>query len=102
MRWCPTWMLKSEIMPRERFRPQQRTVYRFYFLSPGSYILTVTHSGFQNESCAVSIPLGPPISLNISLGIMRASTTVQVSGEAPFAQYGEWRHFDNDEPAADF
>jgi carboxypeptidase family protein/TonB-dependent receptor-like protein len=58
-------------------------MYRFFFLPPGRYILTVTHDGFQKESAAVSVILGPPVSLNISLEILRAKTTVRVRGEAP-------------------
>jgi hypothetical protein len=58
-------------------------VYRFFFLPPGRYILTATHDGFQEETRTVTVLLGPPVSLNISLGIMKASTTVKVSGEAP-------------------
>src|SRR5271169_6499694 len=58
-------------------------MYRFFFLPPGRYTLTVTHDGFQKESAAVSVMLGPPVSLNISLEIVRAKTTVRVRGEAP-------------------
>jgi hypothetical protein len=58
-------------------------VYQFFFLPPGSYTLTVTHDGFKKESRAISILLGTPVSLNISLEIMKAGTTVRVEGEAP-------------------
>src|SRR5271169_1894618 len=57
-------------------------VYQFFFLPPGRYTLTVTHEGFQKESRAVSILLGPPVSLSISLEITKPGTTVRVEGAA--------------------
>jgi Carboxypeptidase regulatory-like domain len=77
-------------------------VYRFFFLPPGRYILTATHDGIQEETRTVTILLGPPVSLNISLGIMKASTTVQVSGEAPLLNTENGDVSTTNEPAADF
>ena len=42
-------------------------VYRFFFLAPSRYTLTVMHSGFQEETRSVSVLLGSPGTLNISL-----------------------------------
>ncbi len=39
-------------------------VYRFFFLAPGRYMLTVTHVGFRQESRAVTVLLGPQVSVN--------------------------------------
>jgi Carboxypeptidase regulatory-like domain len=61
-------------------------VYRFFFLAPSSYTLTVTHTGFRNESRAVNVLLGPPGTVNIELEIARTSSAVTVTGEAPFIQ----------------
>src|SRR6516162_1657285 len=58
-------------------------VFQFFFLPPGRYTLSVTHDGFQEASRTVTVLLGPPVSLNVSLRIMKASTTVRVGGEAP-------------------
>jgi hypothetical protein len=61
-------------------------VYRFFFLAPARYLLTVTHGGFREEKRAVSVLLGPPVSVNIMLEIAKASTSMTVTGEAPLVQ----------------
>src|SRR5439155_3270619 len=61
-------------------------VYRFFFLAPGRYTLTVTHVGFRQESRAVNILLGPQVSVNVTLEIAKASTSVTVTEEAPLIQ----------------
>src|SRR5260370_28814875 len=61
-------------------------LYQFFFLAPGRYTLTVTRDGFRMESRAVSVLLGPPVTVNVTLEIARESTTVKVTGEAPFIQ----------------
>lgn len=63
-------------------------VYRFFFLRPGSYTLTVTHDGFQIESRVVNMLLGSPGTENVTLEIAKASTTVHVVGEAPLLNAG--------------
>src|SRR5215469_11225637 len=42
-------------------------VYRFFFLSPAGYTLTVTHARFRKESRAVNVLLGPPGTVNVML-----------------------------------
>jgi hypothetical protein len=61
-------------------------VYRFFFLAPGRYTLTVTCDGFRKESRAVAVLLGPPVTVNVALEIAKESTTVRVTGEAPLIQ----------------
>jgi hypothetical protein len=61
-------------------------VYRFFFLVPSRYTLTVTRDGFRKESRAVAVLLGPPVTVNVALEIAKESTTVKVSGEAPLLQ----------------
>ena len=63
-------------------RSDHRGVYRFFFLPPGRYILTVTLGGFRTESRVVNVPLGPPVSLNVTLQVAKASTRVSVTAEA--------------------
>jgi hypothetical protein len=58
-------------------------VYRFFFVAPGKYTLTVSHDGFQAESRTVNVLLGPPVSFNIALRVASTSTSVEVSAEAP-------------------
>ena len=61
-------------------------VYQFFFLAPGRYVLTVTRVRFRQDSRAVNIPLGPPVTANVTLELAKASTTVTVMGEAPLVQ----------------
>jgi len=61
-------------------------VYRFSFLAPGRYSLTVTHVGFREEKRAVNVLLGPPVSVNVTLAIAKASTEIIVAAEVPLIQ----------------
>jgi hypothetical protein len=61
-------------------------VYRFFFLAPSKYTLTVTRDGFRNTSEEVSVLLGPPGTLNITLKIAKQSTAITVTGEMPLVQ----------------
>lgn len=61
-------------------------VYQFFFLAPSRYTLTVTHDGFRKLSLTVSVLLGPPGPVNVTLEIATASTAIKVTGEAPFLQ----------------
>ena len=61
-------------------------VYRFFFLAPSKYTLTVTRDGFRNTSEEVSVLLGPPGTLNITLEIAKQSTAIKVTGEVPLLQ----------------
>src|SRR5215471_17302063 len=54
-------------------RTDPEGVYRFFFLLPARYLLTVTHDGFRKESRAVDVLLGPPVSVNLTLRIAKAS-----------------------------
>jgi hypothetical protein len=61
-------------------------VFRFFFLSPGRYMLTVSHAGFREESESVNVLLGPPGTRNITLKIAGGSATVTVTGDTPLIQ----------------
>jgi len=61
-------------------------VYRFFFLAPGSYALSVSHAGFRMESLDVNVHLGPPGTRNIALEIAGQSDTVKVMDEMPLLQ----------------
>jgi hypothetical protein len=58
-------------------------VYRFYFLTPSRYTLTVTHDRFRKVSRTVNVLLGPPGTLNVALEIETSGTAIRVTGEAP-------------------
>ena len=61
-------------------------VYRFFFLAPGRYTLTVSHAGFREELHDINVLLGPPGTLNITLEIAGGNATVKVTDEVPLLQ----------------
>jgi hypothetical protein len=60
--------------------------YRFYFLPPGRYTLTVSHEGFREQRHEVDVLLGPPGTRNVTLEIASGSATVNVTDELPLLQ----------------
>jgi hypothetical protein len=67
-------------------RTDREGVYRFFFLAPSAYTLTVTHAGFREERRAVNVLLGPPGTVNVALEIAKTSSEITVTGEAPNIQ----------------
>jgi hypothetical protein len=61
-------------------------VYRFLFLSPSQYTLTVVRDGFRKESRSVAVLLETPVTVNITLQIAKADTQLFVTAEAPLIQ----------------
>jgi hypothetical protein len=61
-------------------------VYRFFFLSPSQYTLTVVHDGFRKESRSVTVLLGTPVTVNITLEIAKANMELSVTAEAALVQ----------------
>jgi len=61
-------------------------VYRFFFLAPERYTLTVTHAGFRKEIRAANVLLGPPVTVNVTLELATERTTVNVTREVPLIQ----------------
>jgi hypothetical protein len=61
-------------------------VYRFFFLSPSQYTLTVVHDGFRKESRSVTVLLETPVTVNITLEIAKANMQLLVTAEAPLVQ----------------
>src|ERR1700757_1303687 len=43
--------------------------YNFFFVVPGRYTLMVRHDGFREERRTVDVPLGPPITVNVTLAV---------------------------------
>lgn len=67
-------------------RTDREGVYRFFFLLPGTYTLTVTHAGFGERRRTVDVLLGPAVSVNVSLAIATPATEITVGDEAPLLQ----------------
>jgi hypothetical protein len=64
-------------------RTDREGVYRFFFVPPGAYTLTVRHTGFREVKRTVNVLLGPAVSVNMTLEIAEASSEMTVSDEAP-------------------
>ena len=64
-------------------RTDREGVYRYFFVSPGAYTLTVRHAGFREVKRTVNVPAGPTISVHITLEIAEASGEMTVTDEAP-------------------
>src|SRR6266852_1477687 len=61
-------------------------VYSFFFVAPGSYMLTVSHPGFLEESQKINVLLGPAGTRNVTLKLAGTSATVKVTDEIPLLQ----------------
>ena len=60
--------------------------YRFYLLTPGTYTLSVTATGFNTETRQVDVTLGQITSLNFQMSVGSSTTTVTVTEAAPLLQ----------------
>jgi Carboxypeptidase regulatory-like domain len=58
-------------------------VYQFFFLAPARYALSVSHTGFRTESRTLTVLLGPPVSVNVTLQVAKVGASVSVIAEAP-------------------
>ena len=70
----------------QSFKTDAEGVYRFFFLLPTRYTLSVTHIGFQEENRIVTVQLGPPVSVNVTLRIASVSNEMTVADEGPLLQ----------------
>ena len=52
-------------------KTDRERVYRFFFLAPARYLLTVSHAGFRKETRVVNVLLGPPVTVNFKLEVHR-------------------------------
>ena len=57
--------------------------YQFLQLPPGTYTLKVSSPGFASVTQGVQLLVDTPATVNVTLDIAMASTTLEVSGEAP-------------------
>ena len=65
--------------------------YQFSFLRPGRYTLKITHPGFQETRELVSVQVGPPTTVNVSLQVAETRSEITVVDGAPIirAQSGD-------------
>src|SRR5579871_1302474 len=61
-------------------------VYRFQFLTPGTYTLTATAPNFKSSSSTVAVSVGQATTNNMTLALNATSQTVTVTSEAPVIQ----------------
>lgn len=67
-------------------KTDRRGLYGFSFLAPSNYVLAVSHEGFRTTSRSVSVLLGPPGTVNITLEIAKTSSEITVTDEGPLLQ----------------
>jgi hypothetical protein len=61
-------------------------LYRFSFLKPGEYKLTVAAQGFKTVSQIVTVTVGQVTSANVKLEVGATSEIIEVTGAAPLLQ----------------
>ena len=61
-------------------------VYRFPFLAPGSYTVSIAVPGFEATSRLVTVSVGQTSSVDLRLEVGPANTTVAVTADAPLLQ----------------
>ncbi len=67
-------------------KTDQDGVYRFFFVAPGRYTLTVFRTGFREAHQECEVLLGPPGARNVTLEIAGARSTVKVTDEMQLLQ----------------
>jgi len=60
--------------------------YRFSLLSPGSYTITVSASGFSKTSSTANVNVGQASIADIKMAVGASSTTVEVTSSTPLVQ----------------
>ena len=60
--------------------------YRFPFLKPGTYQVSVNQSGFQQVASTVQVSVGQATTANVRLAVGQSSQTVEVTAQTPLVQ----------------
>lgn len=63
-----------------------RGVYRFSLLPPGRYTVSVAVAGFQETNATAVVTIGQAATVNLSLALSEATSTVEVTSDAPLLQ----------------
>ena len=58
-------------------------VYQFQQIPPGTYVVTVEAVGFAEQSKTIELLIDQPATLNFSLAVESAATSINVSGQTP-------------------
>lgn len=61
-------------------------VFRFVFVKPDTYKLTVSHAGFRSSTQNIVVNVGAVVTANVKLEIGQASETVEVTAGAPLLE----------------
>ena len=99
----PVRVSRSRTTPRGRLqstKTDREGVYRFFFLAPETYTLTVAHEGFRKESRMVNVLLGPPVTVNVTLELAAERTTSECYGRSAADPIGTWRRIHHHESTA--
>lgn len=56
-------------------------IYQFILLQPGTYTVTASGSGFEDQSKDVVVNVGRAVDVNFALGVGGVSATVEITGE---------------------
>jgi len=60
--------------------------YRFSLLLPGRYTVSVAVAGFQETNATAVVTIGQAATVNLSLALSEATSTVEVTSDAPLLQ----------------
>ena len=63
-----------------------RGAYRFSLLPPGRYTVSVTVAGFHKADATAVVTIGQAATVNIALALGEATSTVEVTSDAPLLQ----------------
>jgi Carboxypeptidase regulatory-like domain len=63
-----------------------RGVYRFSLLLPGRYTVSVAVAGFRETNATAVVTIGQATTVNLSLALSEATSTVEVTSDAPLLQ----------------
>jgi hypothetical protein len=67
-------------------RTNRDGVYRFFFLAPDQYLVTVIAPGFEVANRTVTVSVGQTTSVDFMLKVGSAKSTVEVKADAPLLQ----------------
>ena len=79
--------LKSQENGSTQAQPtNSRGGYRFSLLLPGRYTVSVAVAGFQEANATAVVTIGQAATVNLSLALSEATSTVEVTSDAPLLQ----------------
>jgi hypothetical protein len=76
-------MTSPDLVGTKAVQTDSAGYYRFANLPPGSYVLTVTATGFATEKRNLIIEVGHLPTVDVTLEVGKTSSVIEVTGEAP-------------------